>query len=405
MQLDPSQERALELMLAAPLVCVTGGAGTGKTSVTRVVLDRMDALGQRYLLAASTGKAARRLEEATRRSASTVHRLLEYGPWGRGGEWCFAKGAEDPIEADVVLVDEASMIDVELARALFDAIQPPTRLVLIGDAAQLPSVGPGRVFAELIESNSVPVARLTTLHRAARESWVCVQSQAILAGQMPELAPRPDFRWIECDDRDASVDALIDLVGRDRLASIGVNPEQAQVLVPQNVGRAGVDVINARLQELLNPPMQHGWRIGSGEGSRELRVGDRVIQCANDYLLQVMNGEIGVVERVGKDELEVRFAPTLLTSYDRERARNLRLAYALTAHKYQGSQTPWAIVLAHSTHTRMLSRQWLYTAVTRAMRGVVIVGDRLGLERAVANARDAKRNTSLVERLRERRAA
>ncbi len=397
MRLDPSQEAAVELMLRAPLGVVTGGPGTGKTTTTRRALDELDARGETYLLAAPTGKAARRMEEATGRESQTIHRLLK---WGLGiGPSKFFYGEDEPLEADVVIVDEASMIDTKLADPLFAAVQHPTRLILVGDAAQLPSVGAGMVFGDLIRSTRVEVARLTTLHRAAAESWVCSQAPRVLRGEVPDLRGRADFRWHEAEVRDHAVDAVVELAAGD-LGGLGVAPEDAQVLVPQNVGPAGADLINRRLQARLNP-MRAGlkaWTVGKGEGARELRVGDRVIQTRNDYPRGVMNGEIGVVARAD-DELVVRFEE--LVTYDRGGATALRLAYALTVHKYQGSEVPWAVVLCHSTHTQMLTRRLFYTAITRAKRGVVLVGDRAGIERAVKNQSDGKRNTGLIERLDE----
>lgn len=426
MILDPSQQAAVELMLSAPIGVVTGGPGTGKTTITRAALDRMDARGESYLLAAPTGKAARRMEEATGRKASTIHRLLGYGLGshhadGFGGGFLY--GVDEPLEANVIVIDEASMIDIELAQALLEAVHAPSRILFVGDAAQLPSVGPGRVLCDLIESGEVPVARLTKVHRAAAESWVCSQAPEVLAGQIPDLGARADFHWLERDIRDHAVDAVVGLVAGGgpyyrgpSLRELGVEDRaDVQVLVPQNVGRAGTGVLNRRLQALLNPAKgRDGWRVGGkskggvggdqdDDGTVEIRIGDRVIQTRNDYLLDVMNGEVGVVEALTQGELVVRFDEERRVSYSRDSASALRLAYALTVHKYQGSEVPWAVVLCHSTHTRMLTRQLLYTAITRAKKGVVLVGDRLGIERAVKNERDRKRYTGLVDRLREER--
>lgn len=406
LHLDPSQERAVELVCTAPLGVVTGGPGTGKTTCLRVALDRLERRGAIVKLASPTGKAARRLEEATGRSASTLHRLLEYHPAAPPPH--FLRTAAAPLECDLVVVDETSMLDVELADALLSAVQSPTRLVFVGDADQLPSVGPGRVFADLITSARVPVARLTTLHRAAAESWVCSQAPEVLAGRVPDLRPRKDFLWVEQSDRARAVDALLELV-TGTLPRSGVS--DAQVLVPQNVGPAGAELLNRVLQGALNDRAPgSGWKVGR---ETELRVGDRVIQTRNDYTLRdshggegVFNGEVGRVARIDNENgwLTVDFDAgsdsERLVHYDRDRAGALALAYALTGHRAQGSEWPWVVVLVHSTHTRMLTRQWLYTAVTRARQGVVIVGDRLGIERAVKNVSDARRNTSLVERLR-----
>ncbi len=402
MELDPSQQAAVELMRTVPFGVVTGGPGTGKTTTLRTALDALDEAGVMYELAAPTGKAARRMQEATGRAAQTIHRLLEYNPSGRGYGKSdgFLVNADNPLECDAVFVDESSMIDVELGAALLDAVQAPTRLVLIGDAAQLPPVGPGRPFADLIESGHVPVAHLTTLHRAAAESWVCSQAPKVLRGELPDLRERDDFLFLEHDVRDRSVDALIETALDGLARTRGVVREEAQILVPQNVGPAGAEVINRRMQAALNPPGdQRAWKVGKKQNAREIREGDRVIQTRNDYLRDVMNGEIGIViGAAGNGACVARFDDREV-EVDRDGMDALHLAYALTTHKYQGSEIPWALVLCHSTHTRMLTRTWLYTSITRAKRGVVLVGDRVGVERAVKNALDAKRNSGLVDRL------
>jgi exodeoxyribonuclease V alpha subunit len=400
MELDPSQEHAVELVCTAGIGIVTGGPGTGKTTSLRAALDRLDAEGSSYLLCSPTGKASRRMREATGRDAMTVHRALEWYPRERK----FLRDARNPVEEDVVIVDEASMLDVELANALCEAVQGSTRLILIGDADQLPSVGPGRVFGDLIASTKCPVARLTTLHRAAAESWVCSQAPAILAGAVPDLKERRDFWHVERENRDEAAEALVQVVTVG-LPALGVPFEAIQTLIPQNIGPAGADSLNRRLQAILNPHRHDGspgWKVG---GEQHLHVGDRVIQTKNVYEpSEVMNGETGTVENVSPEgpdaELVVRFDDRAV-SYDGDRAKKLRLAYALSVHKSQGSEWPWVVVLVHSTHTRMLDRSLLYTAVTRAKTGVVIVGDRAGIERAVANVSSTRRNTGLVDRLRE----
>lgn len=402
MLLDPSQEAAVDLICSAPIGIVTGSPGTGKTTSLRAALDRMDARGVRYLLAASTGKAAMRMRDLTERPTQTVHRLLGFGR-GSDGEG-FIHHAKCPLEADVVIVDEFSMCDVEIVLALFDAVQAPTRLIALGDMHQLPSVGPGAVLRDLIASERVPVARLTTLHRAAAESWVATQAQVILAGKSPSLAARHDFEWLECNEREAAADALV-LATTTTLPARGVAQADIQPITPMNVGPCGASALNRRLQAALHgeTPRAGGWKVGGKDEGQALYVGDRVIQTKNDYLLGpdgVFNGEIGIVDGVDDDEgLFVRF-PDKAVRYNREAARALRLAYALTGHRFQGSETPWCVVLCHSTHTRMLGRSWLYTAITRAKKGVVLVGDRLGLERAIKNASDSKRNTTLAARVR-----
>jgi exodeoxyribonuclease V alpha subunit len=400
MELDPSQEHAVDLICSAGFGIVTGGPGTGKSTCLSAALDRLDARGETYLLAASTGKASRRMRECTGRAAWTVHRALEYFPRAQR----FLRDAQNPIDEDVMIIDEASMIDIELADAVCRAVQRDTRLILIGDDAQLPSVGPGRVFADLIASTKCPIARLTTLHRAAAASWVATQAPAILAGAVPDLKERRDFWHVERENRDETAEALVQVVTVG-LPALGVPFEAIQVLVPQNIGPAGADSLNRRLQAILNPHRHDGspgWKVG---GEQHLHVGDRVIQTKNVYEpCEVMNGETGLVENVSPEgpdaELVVRFDDRAV-SYDGDRAKKLRLAYALSVHKSQGSEWPWVVVLVHSTHTRMLDRSLLYTAVTRAKTGVVIVGDRTGIERAVANVSSTRRNTGLVDRLRE----
>lgn len=389
MQLDPSQVRAVELATSARFGVITGGPGTGKTTTLRAALDALDARSETYALASPTGKAARRMEEATGRSARTVHRLLEWSPWS-GGDGGFVRNANMPLEQSAVFVDESSMLDTSLAASLFDAIDPlRTRLILIGDADQLPSVGPGRVFADVIDSGAAPVARLTTLHRAAAESWVCTQAPRVLAGTAPDVRPRADFEWLERENRGDALEAAID----------AATERGAQLLVPQNVGPAGAEVFNARLQRELNPHGREAWKVGE---STHLRLGDSVIHTRNDYTLGVMNGETGRVVDCSSDELRVDFgepsAPRIVV-YGRDQARSLRLAYALTVHKSQGSEWPWVCVFCHSTHARMLTRQLFYTAITRAKQGVVLVGDRAGLEYAVRQTRDADRLTALKERI------
>lgn len=403
--LDPSQRIAVELMLSARVGIVTGGPGVGKSTITGVALDRLDALhaqlldsaGPRgveahqppYLLAAPTGKAARRMSEATGREAMTIHRLLKYGlgqPWGHTRHY--------PLPTACVIVDEASMVDVELAAALFDAIDPTTtRLILVGDRNQLPSVGAGKVFADLISSGAVPVAELTTLHRSAAESWVCRNAPLVLAGKAPDLRPLPDFQWANVPTAHAAAQAALSWARQ----------MDAQILIPQRTAECGTNAVNRLAQAEMNPKRQGEAAIsvkGRDEaGSYEIRPRDRVIQTKNDYQQDVMNGETGVVLEVtdgGAVTVDFDGREVTLTGLD---AHRLQLAYALTIHKSQGSEWPWVVVLCHSSHTYMLSRALLYTAITRAKKGVVVVGDEAGLERALDNDRDARRNTTLAQRI------
>jgi len=392
MKLDHSQDRAVELVRDASVGVVTGGPGTGKTTCLRTALDELDRDGCSYLLGSPTGKAAKRLHEATGREASTIHRMLGFHPVEG---WRHNRG--NPFGEDVVVIDEASMLDVELGAALFDAIDAQrTRLVLIGDADQLPPVGPGRVFGDLVDSNLVPVARLTTLHRAAQDSWVCRNARRVIGGQMPELSNCPDFRFVEVPEASGVVPALCTLM--TQTLPLEMNVQDAQVLIPQHRGVAGLEAANPALQKALNP--SKGEEPYIERGKAKLRAGDRVIHTRNNYELGVFNGEVGDVVEVSRKGLLVQYPDREAVAYSVPQANDLQLAYALTVHKSQGSEWPWVVVVCHSTHTFILGRQLFYTAITRAKQGVIVVGDKKGIRTAIAEADPPRRNTGLVERLR-----
>ena len=383
--LDPSQEAAVELMCNAPFCVVTGCPGTGKTTSLRAALDRLDMKGVRYALASPTGKAAKRMSEATGRDASTIHRLLGFGRDG----WAYHSG--NPLPFEVLFIDESSMLDVNLAASLVDAVADDSRLVLMGDANQLPSVGPGRVLADLVESGAVPVARLRHVHRAAADSWVCRNAPRVLAGKPLELEECPDFRFSEVETANDAADAVVEV-----MASI----PDAQVLVPQRPTACGVEALNTRLQAKLNPPgaLKPEWKIGD----RALRLGDRVIQTVNDYKLEVFNGEVGSVVDFNDDlGLMTVDMGDRKVFYEKAQAFSLQHAYALTIHKSQGSEFPWVVCVVHSSHTHMLTRQLFYTAITRAKKGVILVGNQKGIAVATSAKAPPKRNTGLVARMRE----
>lgn len=395
--LDPSQERARDLIVHEPIACVTGGAGTGKTTTLRTALDDLDRRGEQYLLAAPTGKAAKRVTEATSRPAQTIHRLLGFTRSG------FTFGPKNPLQTSAVVIDEASMLDIELAASLFGAIDPhTTRLVLMGDANQLPPVGPGCVFGDLVGSGAVPVARLTTLHRAAEQSWMNQAACAVLERRMPDITTaRADFRFYAVDE---SVDILPKLA--ELVTTVIPNEIEAecQVLIPQRTGPAGIDKANAMLQAALNPPRLDA--EGKAEpwikqsDTEQLRIGDRVIQVKNNYDLEVFNGEVGEIADIRGGKALVAFADRPPVEYTLEQARALRLAYGLTVHKVQGSEFPWIVFVCHSTHTHMLSPQLIYTAITRGKMGVILVGNERGLRQGLRADNPPKRNTGLIERLR-----
>lgn len=390
MHLDPSQERAVDLVCSAPLAILTGGPGTGKSTCLRVALDRLDVRGETFALASPTGKAAKRMTEATGRNASTIHRLLEWTRWG----WTFH--ADNPLPYDVVIIDESSMLDCELSEALIDALAERTRLILVGDANQLPSVGPGRILADLVEAGLVPVARLEHVHRAAAESWVCRNAPRVLTGDALELGQTLDFRFFEAEDAVEAARMVGEIVTMP-------DYQGAQVLAPQRTTACGVEALNVQLQARLNPMVDAAvqWKLGD----RILRQGDRVIQTVNNYkivsatgLPGVFNGEVGEVVQVA-EELVVDFGDRRVP-YAKGHALDLDLAYALTVHKSQGSEFSWVVFVVHSAHTYMLTRQLFYTAITRAKKGVVLVGNRKGLAAATSAKEPPKRNTTLVQRMR-----
>lgn len=390
--LDPSQQLAVDLMCSSRFAIVTGGPGTGKSTCLSTALDRFDRQKKRFELGAPTGKAAKRMQETTGREARTIHRLLEYHP-----KHGFQRNRDNPINADVVLIDESSMVDVELGASLFSAIDPRrTSVVLIGDADQLPPVGPGRVFGDLVDGGVVPTARLTTLHRSAQQSWIHVSAPMVLHGEMPDLTQRKDFRFVEVEASNELLPAVRELI-------VDVVPREidadAQLLIPQSTGPAGIDLANRMLQQALNPRDDDAPFIRKGKDG-ELRSGDRVIQRRNDYKLGVFNGEIGDVTELDKGKLVVSYEGREPVVYTIEQASGLELAYALTVHRAQGSEFPWVICVVHSTHSHMLTRQLVYTALTRGKQGVILVGDKKGLKYALNGKKPPRRNTALIERLR-----
>jgi exodeoxyribonuclease V alpha subunit len=459
-ELHPKQLAAIELVanMARPLGFITGGPGTGKTTILEYAVKALEAQNVGVVLAAPTGKAAKRMTEATERDAMTLHRLLEFRPeYVVDCETCQrSSGAFKRVAIDrfAVIVDEASMVDLQLWTELMRAVERGgNRAVVrfVGDADQLPPVGPGQPFQDHLKAlaDTSAVVRLESVFRQGEGSWVAQSAPMVLAGKMPDLKQRPDFRFLEvvrADHVPAAIEALLegqhdtpewsgstlapDYVPVKR-APTGV---AAPVLVPQHKGLAGVAVINRLLAEFYNPHAaarseEDLIRIGLEDGT-DLRVGARVMATKNDYQRGVRNGDTGVIEHMEmhrdkrgepRPEVLVRLDPdettsraileaqraglplpaTPLVRYKFAEAREqLVLSYAMTIHKSQGSQYPWVVVVCHSTHTRMLTRRLIYTALTRASEGVVIVGNREGLERAVHNAQEIPRNTYLAQRLR-----
>jgi exodeoxyribonuclease V alpha subunit len=393
--LSNDQIEALRLAHERGVVVITGGPGTGKTTLTRFLLDLLDAHQLRLALAAPTGRAARRLSEATGREAVTLHRLLGFDPSTNS----FGRDASHPVEADVVLVDESSMVDLRLFDVLLGAITPGTRLILVGDADQLPSVGPGEVLRDLIRSGEIPVARLSHVFRQEHRSGIVLNAHRVLAGDPLELADlgESDFVFIERDEPSAVAAEIRRVVGEwlPRQAGIDV-VRDVQVLVPMYKGDAGADALNRALQDDLNAD---GTEVTSGH--RRFRVGDRVIQLKNDYQRGVFNGEIGRVDSVSEDgrDLLVQFdtlVPLAAGEWDQ-----IALAYAITVHKAQGSEYEWVVMPLSTQHAILLDRPLFYTAITRAKKGVILVGSRRALALALRAGRTRERRTTLAARLRQ----
>ena len=395
-QLSPEQRRAVALAAEAAVLVVTGGPGTGKTTLIRAVLSLYDAAGMRIRLAAPTGRAAKRIEEQAGRPASTIHRLLEYSP--REGR--FLRDAETPLDCDGLIIDELSMVDVTLLDAVLAAAPHDCRLLLVGDSDQLPSVGPGDVLADLIASRVCPVARLTTVFRQGERSAIVMAAHAVNHGQVPQRSDGEagDYFFVSRSDRDAARNTIVHLVAQRMPARFGLDPRtDIQVLTPMNRGELGTAALNRELQAALNPT---GAAI---EGAADIRVGDRVMQTRNDYQLEVFNGDIGLVRDLDAEDQRVLidFA-TGPVWYEAAELDSLVLAYAITIHKSQGSEFPAAVISIATEHFPMLQRNLLYTALTRARRLAVVVGSSRAAHIAVGNAQAGERHTGLVELLAER---
>ena len=394
MTLAPEQLRAVMRALESPLLVVTGGPGTGKTTLVRAILHALDRRRERALLAAPTGRAAKRLAEATGRSAQTLHRLLEWNP----REHRFARDAESPLAADLVIVDEVSMVDLWLFRHLLAALEGGTRLVLVGDADQLPSVGAGAVLADCLAAGTLDVVRLQHIFRQDDTSRIVVNAHRIRDGEPPLFPPagqRGDFVLVERAEPEDVLAAVRLLVGERLPAALHVDARaDIQVLVPMHRGTLGAAALNAALQDVLNPR-------GDAVPGTALRVGDKVMQVRNNYDLEVFNGDLGHIEAWDSEErvLQVRFDDRSVR-YEPGDIGELVPAYACTVHKSQGSEYPVVVLVLHRQHHVLLRRNLLYTAVTRARRQVVVVGERRALQTALADARVQPRWTRLAARLR-----
>jgi exodeoxyribonuclease V alpha subunit len=400
-ELSDEQRRAIHRAAAERLLVLTGGPGTGKTSTLRTMVALFYAMGRSVLLASPTGRAAQRLSDVTGREAKTIHRLLEFDP----SQMAFKRNEEWPLEADVVIIDEASMIDIVLANSLFKAIHRESQLILVGDVDQLPSVGPGTVLRDLIESGAVPVARLTQVFRQAAESLIVQNAHRINRGEFPRLVKpgehKSDCYFIEADEPEEIVELIVKSVAKSLPGRFDYDPmRDIQVLAPMNRGRVGANHLNEILQAALNPP-------GAGKteltrGSRILRVGDKVIQRVNNYKLEVFNGDVGTIEKIDLEDqmIAVRFADRLV-GYDYADVMDLAHGFAVSIHKSQGSEYPAVVIPLHVQHFLILSRNLLYTALTRAKKTVVMIGMTKAIGMAMHNLEATRRFTGLARELQE----
>lgn len=396
-ELAAEQRQAIRAGLTRKVLVITGGPGTGKTTLVRGIVRILEKKGQKILLAAPTGRAAKRLAEATEGEAATIHRLLEFNAQTRA----FDRNRERPLSCDLLIVDEASMLDTVLAYHLLRAVPDAGRLILVGDVDQLPSVGPGSVLADLIRSDAVEVVRLSEIFRQAQRSLIVVNAHRVNQGHMPVLESVDsdgDFFFFERRTPEEIVETVCQLVAKRIPAGFKLDPvEQIQVLTPRNRGPLGTETLNARLRDLLNPEGAAVTR-----GGRTLRVGDKVMQVRNNYDLEVFNGDIGRVAAIDEEEHLVRVAmDNRQVVYDFGSLDELVLSYACTIHKSQGSEYPCVVIPLHTTHYLMLQRNLLYTAITRARRLAILVGEEKALRIAVGNRRVRTRFTRLAERLRE----
>lgn len=390
---NAEQREAIHTSASRSVMAITGGPGTGKTTCVQGIVYLFNRVGGKVLLAAPTGRAAKRLSEVTGAEAKTIHRLLEFNP----GVMEFGRDQDNRLDADLVILDESSMVDTSLMNALLRAVKTSARFVLVGDVDQLPSVGAGNVLRDLIDTGLLPVVRLTEIFRQARESSIVMNAHRVNRGEMPDMKNRneADFFFINEPDPSAGADRIAELCTERLPRKYGLDPfNDIQVIAPMYRGDIGVDQLNQKLQEVLNPS-------GSSlkRGDRELREGDKVLQTRNNYGKMTFNGDIGRIERIDPDAqaLDISFQETV--RYDYGELDELILAYAISVHKSQGSEYPAIILPLYSTHYIMLQRNLLYTALTRARALAVLIGTPKALAIAVKNNRVDERYTGLREAL------
>lgn len=419
-KLDAMQHRAVIESIKHGLLILTGGPGTGKTTTINTMIQFFESEGMSILLAAPTGRAAKRMTEATGYEAQTIHRLLEVSgnPEEEGNVNGFLRNRENPLETDVIIIDEMSMVDLPLMHALLSAIVTGTRLVLVGDVNQLPSVGAGSVLKDIIASECFPVVTLTTIFRQAGESDIVVNAHKINAGEPVVLNNKSrDFFFLKRQDADVIIRVMLTLIQKKLPKYVGTPQNEIQVMTPTRKGLLGVERLNTILQRYLNPP-----EPGKDEdevGGRIFRVGDKVMQIKNNYQLEwevctkfgltvdkgmgIFNGDMGIVTEINKynETIEVEYDEHRKVKYPYETAEELELAYAITVHKSQGSEYPAVIIPLLQGPRLLYNRNLLYTAVTRAKKCLTIVGSESVFQEMIQNKSEQNRYTSLAARIRE----
>jgi exodeoxyribonuclease V alpha subunit len=394
--LAPKQVEAVKRAVTDKVLVITGGPGTGKTTIIKAILNIFSQCGIKIMLAAPTGRAAKRMSEATGQPAKTIHRLLEYSIQ-KGG---FQKNDQTPLKCDLLIIDEASMIDTILMHHLLKAIPPKATFILVGDVNQLPSVGAGNVLHDIIASGSVPVMELNEIFRQARESLIIVNAHKINQGQMPGFKPSvhklADFYFIEQEEPEKVLGIILELVKERIPKRFGFDPiDDIQVLTPMHKGMVGAGNLNLELQNALNPGLD-----SLSRGGKNFRINDKVMQVQNDYEKEVFNGDLGRIVRINLEAQEVTIHfDGKKVPYDYPDLDEVVLAYAISIHKSQGSEYPAVVIPILTQHYVLLQRNLIYTAVTRGKKLVVMVGSQRALAIGIGNDKTRKRFTHLRDRL------
>ena len=401
MGLSEKQIEALRDSITSKAMVITGGPGTGKTTIINAIIKIYERMGQKVLLAAPTGRAAKRMTEATGHEAKTVHRLLEYSPGAASRDSSgFKRNDANPLDADLIIIDETSMMDTILTYHFLKAVPSRATLILVGDVDQLPSVGAGNVLKDIIDSGRLPTVRLTQIFRQSRSSMIIVNAHRINNGNMPLLRSDEeylhDFYFLSMEEPEKVVEKIIFLCKKDVPSQFGLNPvDDIQVLTPMHKGTVGVANLNAELQKELNPSKDELVR-----GGKVFKAGDKVLQLRNNYDKDVFNGDIGRIRQIDREEQEVRVDfDGRLVAYEFSELDEIVLAYATSVHKAQGSEYPAVIMPLLTQHYMLLQRNLLYTGITRGKKLVILVGTQKALSIAVHNNKPQMRYTMLKERL------